>query len=214
MEYSLWWRSTLPWKLSCEAERPRTTVMNIMRGSVKSVYYSGKTIMLFGIVLICGTFVIGLGASPALFDGEHKAFFVIAVSFLMAFQIALTLSTMFFLAETLERFDNRVDATNRLSVVNDCSDDMTEVPFIDLQADFEKTETNLRTLISITVFMVVSSLFVGVTTIPAYYCVHYVADIGDGKGFYIGAGQEVDKTTLPVATEGKMTSTRIDKASS
>ena len=130
--FSFWTRATIPWALECEAARPRSTVMSIMRGSVAEVYYSGKTIMLFGIVLICGTCVIGLGASPALFDGENKAFFVIAVSFLMAFQISLTISTMFFLTTTLERFDNRVDASNRLAAVNGCSDEMTSVPFIDL----------------------------------------------------------------------------------
>lgn len=35
--------------------------------------------------------------------------------------------------------------------------------------------------------MIVASLFVGVLTIPAYHCVHYVADLGDGRGFYAGA---------------------------
>ena len=125
--YGLWTRPTIPWTLDveCEERRPRTTVMSILRGSVAEVFYSGKTIMLFGIVLICGTCVIGAGASPALFDGENKAFFVIAVSFLMAFQISLTISTMFFLTTTLERFDNRVDASNRLAAVNGCSDELT-----------------------------------------------------------------------------------------
>ena len=171
--------------------------------------------MLFGIVLICGTCVIGCGASPALFDGRNKAFFVIAVSFLMLFQISLTISTMFFLTTTLERFDNRVDASNRLGAVNGCSDEATRVPFVDLQADFETTEARLRRLISITVFMIVASLFVGVVTIPTYYCVHYVSEMGDGKGVYIGtADEQVDRAALPVATEGKVASRKIeDKAS-
>ena len=213
--YSFWTRPTLPWALECEAARPRSTVMSIMRGSVAEVYYSGKTIMLFGIVLICGTCVIGLGATPALFDGENKAFFVIAVSFLMAFQISLTISTMFFLTTTLERFDNRVDASNRLAAVNGCSDELTTVPFIDLQGDFDTTEGRLRRLISITVLMIVSSLFVGVVTIPTYYCIHYVSEMGDGKGLYIGTPDAgVDRAALPVATEGKVASRKIEDAGS
>ena len=213
--YSFWTRPTIPWALECEAARPRSTVMSIARGSVAEVFYSGKTIMLFGIVLICGTCVIGAGASPALFDGENKAFFVIAVSFLMAFQISLTISTMFFLTTTLERFDNRVDASNRLSAVNGCSDEWTSVPFIDLQPDFETTEARLRRLISITVFMIVSSLFVGVISIPTYYCIHYVSEMGDGKGLYVGTPDaQVDRASLPVATEGKVASRKIEDASS
>ncbi len=88
--------------------------------------------MLFGIVLIAGTFIVVAFGTPALFDGHHKAFAVLAVCFLMAFQVSLTISTMFFLVTTLERFDNRVDASNRLSAVNGCSDAVTTVPFLDL----------------------------------------------------------------------------------
>ena len=211
--YGLWSRPTIPWTLTvdCEDRRPRTTVMSILKGSVAEVYYSGRTIMLFGIVLICGTVVIALGILPSLNDGKNKAFFVVAVSFLMAFQISLTLSTMFFLSTTLERFDNRVDASNRLAAVNGCSDEATRVPFVDLQADFDSTEARLRRLISITVFMIVASLFVGVTTIPTYYCVHYVSEMGDGKGVYIGtADQGVDRASLPVATEGRVAARKIE----
>ena len=119
---------------------------------------------------------------------------------------------MFFLVTTLERFDNRVDSSNRLSVVNGCSDAMTTVPFLDLQADFDETEATLRLLITITVLMIASSLFVGVVTIPAYYCVHYVTEMGDGKGFYAeaGDGNEIDRATLPVATEGKVAARKIE----
>ena len=63
--------------------------------------------------------------------------------------------------------------------------------------------------------MIVSSLFVGVVTIPSYYCVHYVSEMGDGKGLYVGTPDAgVDRAALPVATEGKVAARKIEDAGS
>lgn len=177
--------------------------MSIMKGSTAEVHYSGTTIRIFGVALLVGTLLVFAGTIPALLD-EGKAVLIIAVGFLMAFQISLTISTLFFLQTTVDRFDDRVDAYHRLAAVNGCSDDMTSVPWLDAQADWQATEERLRGLIGVTVLMLVSSLFVGVVTIPAYYCVHYVADMGDGRGFYEVSTGDVDRAALPVATQGKV----------
>lgn len=202
--YNFYSRTNLPWKLSCEAKRPRATIVRILRESVTEVYYSGRTIALFGVILIAATAIVGLGAAPGLWDGRNKAFLVLAVTFLIAMQVSLALSTMFFLATTWSRFDTRIDATNRLAAVNGCSDEMTVMPFIDAEADFTETDANLRTLITVTVLMIVTSLATGVLTIPSYYCVHYVSDIED-RGAMVGQGDDLADVDAPVgAGEGKL----------
>lgn len=167
--------------------RPRSVVVDICKGTIENVFYSGKTIMLFGWVMFIGTIIIFFGSLPNLLEENSKTSATCAIIFLMLFQICLSISTMFFLSDTYTRFDRRVDSSNRLSAVNGCGDEYTTVPFIDLQADFETTEDNLNQLINFTVLMVVASLFVGVLTIPAYHCIHYVADLGDGRGLYDAA---------------------------
>lgn len=202
--YNFYSRTNLPWKLSCEAKRPRATIVRILRESVTEVYYSGRTIALFGVILIAATAIVGLGAAPGLWDGRNKAFLVLAVTFLIAMQVSLALSTMFFLATTWSRFDTRIDATNRLAAVNGCSDEMTVMPFIDAEAAFTETDANLRTLITVTVLMIVTSLATGVLTIPSYYCVHYVSDIED-RGAMVGQGDDLADVDAPVgAGEGKL----------
>ena len=202
--YNFYSRTNLPWKLSCEAKRPRATIVRILRESVTEVYYSGRTIALFGVILIAATAIVGLGAAPGLWDGRNKAFLVLAVTFLIAMQVSLALSTMFFLSTTWSRFDTRIDATNRLAAVNGCSDEMTVMPFIDAEADFTETDANLRTLITVTVLMIVTSLATGVLTIPSYYCVHYVSDIED-RGAMVGQGDDLADVDAPVgAGEGKL----------
>ena len=202
--YNFYSRTNLPWKLSCEAKRPRATIVRILRESVTEVYYSGRTIALFGVILIAATAIVGLGAAPGLWDGRNKAFLVLAVTFLIAMQVSLALSTMFFLSTTWSRFDTRIDATNRLAAVNGCSDEMTVMPFIDAEAAFTETDANLRTLITVTVLMIVTSLATGVLTIPSYYCVHYVSDIED-RGAMVGQGDDLADVDAPVgAGEGKL----------
>ena len=202
--YNFYSRTNLPWKLSCEAKRPRATIVRILRESVTEVYYSGRTIALFGVILIAATAIVGLGAAPGLWDGRNKAFLVLAVTFLIAMQVSLALSTMFFLSTTWSRFDTRIDATNRLAAVNGCSDEMTVMPFIDAEADFTETDANLRTLITVTVLMIVTSLATGVLTIPSYYCMHYVSDIED-RGAMVGQGDDLADVDAPVgAGEGKL----------
>ena len=137
---------------------------------------------------------------------------MIAIIFLIAIQISLALSTMFFLSTTWSRFDTRIDATNRLGAVNGCSDELTVMPFIDQQTDFEETDANLRRLITVTVLMIVTSLFTGVLTIPAYYCVHYVSDIED-KGALIGTGDFAEGDAPVGASEGKLDATKAKKES-
>ena len=202
--YNFYSRTNLPWKLSCEAKRPRATIVRILRESVTEVYYSGRTIALFGVILIAATAIVGLGAAPGLWDGRNKAFLVLAVTFLIAMQVSLALSTMFFLATTWSRFDTRIDATNRLAAVNGCSDEMTVMPFIDAEAAFTETDANLRTLITVTVLMIVTSLATGGLSSPSYYCVHYVSDIED-RGAMVGQGDDLADVDAPVgAGEGKL----------
>ena len=105
--------------------------MRILRESQTEVYYSGRTLALFGVILIAASCIVGLGAAGGLSDGQNKAFLVLAVIFLIGIQISMALSTMFFVGTTWALFDTRVDATNRLAAVNGCSDAMTEMPFID-----------------------------------------------------------------------------------
>ena len=50
--------------------------------------------------------------------------------------------------------------------------------------------------------MIVTALFTGVLTIPAYYCIHYVSDIEE-KGAQVNQA-EIDEADLPVgAAQGK-----------
>ena len=212
MVFNFYSRTNIPWKLSCEGQRPRANIARILRESVTEVYWSGRTIALFGIILIAATCVVGLGAAPGLSDGQNKAFLVLAVIFLIAIQISLALSTMFFLTTTWSRFDLRIDATNRLGAVNGCSDELTVMPFVDQQTQFEQTDANLRRLITVTVLMIVTSLFTGVLTIPAYYCVHYVSDIED-KGALIGTGDFAEADAPVGASEGKLDTKRAKKES-
>ena len=67
--FNFYSRTNIPWKLECEPKRPRDFIAGILRGSVTEVYYSGRTIALFGIILIAATVIIGLGAAPGLSDG-------------------------------------------------------------------------------------------------------------------------------------------------
>ena len=61
--------------------------------------------------------------------------------------------------------------------------------------------------------MIVASLFVGVLTIPAYHCVHYVADLGDGRGFYAGADDiETEFQKQSATTDGKVAARKIQGA--
>lgn len=142
---TVYYRNALPWDLTCEAERPRDMVMEIMEGTTAKIVYSGITLKLFGWIMFGGGIIIAMFTVPNLFEeNASKTVTTVAIVLLQAFQICMTVSTMFFLTTTLGKFDDRVDATNRLAVVNGCGDEYTVVPFIDLQRDFDKTEENLN----------------------------------------------------------------------
>lgn len=185
-----------------------------MKGSVSEVHYSGFTIKLFAWIIFGGSSIIAIFTIPSLWEeGSSKVVTTFAVVFLIVFQICMTVATMFFLTETLERFDYRVDSSNRLAAVNGCGDEYTSVPFIDLQADFDTTEDNLNEMIRMCVFMIVASLFTGVLTIPPYYCIHYVADLNDGRGFYMGADDiEKEQQDKIASTDGKPAARKVEAA--
>jgi len=90
----MYYRNALPWDLTCEVERPRDMVMEIMTGTIKPIVYSGITIELFGWIMFGGGIIIAMFTLPNLFEeSASKLVTTVAILLLQAFQICMTVST-------------------------------------------------------------------------------------------------------------------------
>ena len=156
-EYKLWARPTITWALECEAPKPRAQALEYMIGaneSAKGVDRSNKAIRAIAITLcvfvpISSCVLCGLAT-----DGKGAVF---AIGFCCVFFIQTSfLITMWLLANHGNNLlDIKLKSMERLTIVNGCSDEYTNVPIASISGDFAAGKQKQSTLVGMAIAMTV-----------------------------------------------------------
>ena len=143
IQYDLWTRPTIPWKLDCEGRKPRAVMYDLAVDTVLSSTGSEKTnkgIRVIAIVLcifapLAACCVVGC-AIASQNSGPTKPIACFSVTTCcQAACIAYIWGVGVFGQNLLEKKYNSI---KKLTLVNGCSDEYTVVPLPEITASFQK----------------------------------------------------------------------------
>ena len=131
IDYKMWARPTIPWKLECEATKPRDKIFDTMINARENS--GGASSWNFWIYVVTGALLIALpliGGCFMVMMGRtfEKYAFMAMVGFAEALVLIGGFGIRFLSKNGVKSIDDKWKGLNELAAINGCSDEFTNLP--------------------------------------------------------------------------------------
>ena len=192
IDYKIWARPTIPWKLECEATKPRGPIFQTMITARENE--AGATrgndwislVALFSLIILP---ILGAGALTCCnVPIEKKSVYIFIVVTTNALMIGGAVWCMYLSKQGVERISNKWDSINKMAGINGCTDEYTFIPIQAIQHEYSEGKKYEQLVVTF------SQVIIGLCSIPILVilclCCRKRRENDDFASIETGAGEQ------------------------